>query len=256
MVGIYQTIKLSVQSMKKQVDYIILGASILFSASNVMAGPPPPAEMRDWQYCEIIIYTDNTSNNGAYQNPVFNTTGYSNCGNWQVINANDIVTNYNAQFPTGGSTTPAGGTASSVDLNFPRHWVMDSVQESTAGTDSILFTDGIAIGFAGYHEGVVAEPYVPQTIARTTVWTYNKGSLVYELIDPNGNTYVMQSYAQFIDKRLTIKKLPFIKRKLKLPAGWRYHARKLTAQLNLVANGYVTVINDGLRNTYQLNPNP
>jgi hypothetical protein len=75
---------------------------------------------------------------------------------------------------------------------------------------------------------------------------------VFELVAPGGDTYVMQSYAQIKDPKLTIGRLDSLGRRLKLPLGWRYRTRKLRHALVLTAKGKATILQDELQNTYQL----
>jgi hypothetical protein len=49
--------------------------------------------------------------------------------------------------------------------------------------------------------------YVPNQVSRDTIWTYDAGKPVYELVSPESDVYVMQSYAQIADHTLTIKQL-------------------------------------------------
>jgi hypothetical protein len=75
---------------------------------------------------------------------------------------------------------------------------------------------------------------------------------VFELVAPGGDTYVMQSYAQIKDPKLTIGKLASLGPRLNLPPGWRYRTRNLRHALVLRARGRATVLQDELQNTYQL----
>jgi hypothetical protein len=95
---------------------------------------------------------------------------------------------------------------------------------------------------------------VVNTVDRYTTYTFKKGRLVYELTDPSGNVYVMQSYSEQIDRSLTLAKLPYIAYEDQLPEGWTYQARTLPTDLVLTANGATQIVNDHLRNTFQINP--
>jgi hypothetical protein len=75
---------------------------------------------------------------------------------------------------------------------------------------------------------------------------------VFELVAPGGDTYVMQSYAQIKDPKLSIGKLGSLGRRLKPPPGWRYRTRELKRELVLTARGKATILQDELQNTYQL----
>jgi hypothetical protein len=101
-------------------------------------------------------------------------------------------------------------------------------------------------------EGTVGEEfYVPNEVKRDTVYMYKANELVYELTSPEGDVYIMQSYAQIKDKDLTIDDLPSLADKLSLPAGWTYAPRMLTEEFLLDSNGLAYVVNDDLYNAYQ-----
>ena len=80
------------------------------------------------------------------------------------------------------------------------------------------------------------------------------GFQVFELTDPSGNVYVMQSYSQQVDPSLSLRKLPDIGPSLGLEEGWSYAARRLSEDLTLTAAGSTQIVNDTLANTYQINP--
>ena len=64
----------------------------------------------------------------------------------------------------------------------------------------------------------------------------------------------MQSYSQQADPSLSLARLPDIGPEIGLPEGWSYAARRLTEGLTLIAAGSTHIVNDGLENTYQINP--
>ena len=97
-------------------------------------------------------------------------------------------------------------------------------------------------------------PYVLNPMQRNTTYTFLKGRLVYELTDPDGNVYVMQSYSQQYEPRLSLGNLPDIGPWLHLPTGWSYASRRLPEDLFLTANGSTQVVLDDFRNAYQINP--
>jgi len=88
-------------------------------------------------------------------------------------------------------------------------------------------------------------------VARDTIWTYKAGKEIYTLTAPNGDVYVMQSYAQIKDPALTIKQLPQLGSKLTLPSGWTYGTETLTEHLDLDSNGLATVVNEDYYDSYQ-----
>ena len=88
------------------------------------------------------------------------------------------------------------------------------------------------------------------------MYTFKKGRYVYQLTDPCGNVYVMQSYTQQFEPTLTIEKLSSnaMSALLELPEGWNYSYQRLNTTLQLTAAGETHIVNDLLRNTYQINP--
>ncbi len=59
---------------------------------------------------------------------------------------------------------------------------------------------------------------------------YSKGKSVYELVDPDGNVYVMQAH----DEQFPVESLAKLGEKMKeLPKGWQFRTRTLTEDLVL-----------------------
>jgi hypothetical protein len=215
-------------------------------------GSTIPSELRDYPYCEVI---PDTVSGGTLTEHVFNTLPYGPCNpkKFTQITEQDIIAAYNEAY---------GGNSTSATINGPRHWVVDSIT-STGGVTSSgesLTVNGIEFGLAGQLQAPVGSPtigtnpYVPNTIQRNTIYLFKKGTLVYELTDPSGKVYVMQSYSQQIDPSLSLRKLSGIGPTDQLPTGWKYAARRLTANLTLTAAGSTTIVNDYYRNTYQIDP--
>ena len=75
---------------------------------------------------------------------------------------------------------------------------------------------------------------------------------MYELISPE-HTYVMQTYAQIIDPKLTEADLSQLNGRLKLPEGWKFNVFRLDEDLVLktVSDREAHVTQDDLLNTYQ-----
>ena len=93
--------------------------------------------------------------------------------------------------------------------------------------------------------------YTPNAVQRDTIFIYNAGQPIFVLTDPDGNEYVMQSYAQFVEPTLTYKDLRNLASELNLPEGWTYSSRTLTEELQLDSNGLAIVVNDDLADSYQ-----
>jgi hypothetical protein len=93
--------------------------------------------------------------------------------------------------------------------------------------------------------------YHPSSSARTAVIGFKKGSEIYLLDDPTGQTWVMVSYKDMPD--LTIDKLKSLGDVLKLPQGWKFRTAVLTKDLTLEPKaGLVGVLFDDKGNLYHL----
>jgi hypothetical protein len=94
-------------------------------------------------------------------------------------------------------------------------------------------------------------PYREQTIDRETVYLFKAGRPIFLLKAPGGKSYVMQAYAEIVDKTLTYADLPTLGAKLALPSGWSYSSMVPEKDLILGAGGKAIVVQDELDNTYQ-----
>lgn len=95
------------------------------------------------------------------------------------------------------------------------------------------------------------EPYQTHDVKRHTTWIYEKDKPIYELIDPKGNVFVMQSYS--IQKSpQTESSLRALGKKLNLPSGWHFKTGVLKQSETLEAiHNVAVVVQDDLLNTYQ-----
>jgi hypothetical protein len=224
--------------------------SSLAFAGTAAAGSLP-SDIRDFPYCEVI---PDTVANGTTTEHVFNTLGFNTCpkSTWKTITEQNAIDAYNAAY---------GGGATAATLNGRRHWVMDSIK-SNGGTSSS--TDTLTVNCMEFGlKGLLTVPagaatigtnaYAVSTVQRNTTYVFKAGRKVYELIDPDGNVYVMQSYTTAIAP-LTLKKLDHIGPRDQLPNGWSYRVRRLKQALTLTAAGSTQIVNDYFRNTFQINP--
>ena len=231
-------------------------AAGLIAATPALAAAPAgnaPSEVRDYPYCELI---PDTVADGVTTEHVFNTLGFNDCpeNTWTTITEQNVIDAYNAQY---GST----GLATAATLNGRRHWVMDTIKSDGGNSSSpdTLTVNGMELGLKALltipagADTIGEQSYVPSTVQRSTTYVFKAGRKVYELVDPQGNVYVMQSYTDAV-KPLTLKKLDYIGPFNKLPKGWKYRVRVLKNDLNLTANGATQIVNDYFKNTYQINP--
>jgi hypothetical protein len=218
---------------------------------------PAPMKVYDYPYCELI---PDTVANGTITEHVFNTLGFNTCptSTFSTITEQNVIDAYNAQYP------PAAGASASTSatINGRRHWVMDTIQSTggvTSGTDT-LTVNGMELGIKALLTVAVGAPtigtvpYVVNTVQRDTVYVFKRGRRVFELVAPNKQVFVMQSYSQQVSSKLRMSTLRYIGPKDQLPTGWKYRSRVLTKKLTLTANGTTQIVNDYFRNTFQVNP--
>jgi hypothetical protein len=75
-----------------------------------------------------------------------------------------------------------------------------------------------------------SDPYRVFYPKKTQKMVYSKGKPVYEIVDADGNVYVLQAH----EEQFTLESLPKLGEKLKkLPEGWRFRTRNLTEDLVL-----------------------
>ena len=202
-------------------------------------------DLWDKQYCELFL---GYSYAAKMNFKIFNTIGFNYCPKDKV-----------STFPDKLKTFAAENAADTAMLNGPRHWVLDAIEGGdVSGSGETKNFGGIEMSKVATTDVPFADltsmaaPYAPMQIARTTVWIYDKGRAVFELVDPKGNVYVMQAYSQQEDPNLKIPDLPALGPRLKLPAGWTYRTETLRKELRLDAHGLATIVHDILKDTYML----
>lgn len=210
--------------------------TLLFLTHLVHAGEK--SHLRGERYCEILLGQSMTHYS------VYNTIGLNDCPQkiWQKITSEQV------KKETG---------ASHVHLNGPRYWVIDGMENSNLVNPEVKTIDGLALREAGILELHLADllksgkPYKQHQVARKTTWVYDEGKPVYELIDPHGNVFVMQSYS--IQKSpQTAQSLAQLGNKLKLPAHWQFKTGILKkAQTVIAVDDKAIVVQDDFANTYQ-----
>ena len=144
-------------------------------------------------------------------------------------------------------------------LNGPRYWLMSSIGK--VGRDTLeRKTFG---GLEMIRQATVQlnspnpAPYHVNTVDRKALFTFDAGREIYELVDPDGGRWVMQTYSQTVDKTLTLGDLAGLAGRLSLPAGWRYEARTPAEPLRVDTTARdACVTQDDLANSYSLQVAP
>jgi hypothetical protein len=221
--------------------FILLGGAVLEAeAGNLIIEGNKIDGVRDARYCEIIpIVRDGLHLKAT----VYNTLGLNDCppAIWNAITEDAMKQRFDAL---------------TVLLNGPRFFIMDSIAASgatkageTIEAGGLKLTERATIDLGLLD--LLHRPFREQTINRDTLYTFKAGRPVFMLEAADGSRYVMQAYAQIVDKSLSYDDLPMLGTTLELPSGWRYSSMVPDKDLVLGAAGKATVIQDKLENTYQ-----
>ena len=200
-----------------------------------------PEDLRDFRYCEILPVFRNQL---TFTIEVYNTIGSSDCPAelWNQIDPNTLAETYNAF---------------TVEMNGPRYWVINAaVGSDSTAAGKIVNLGGLEMKLVALiefkmWEAPMGESYYEESVVqRSNSWIFFAGNMVYELTNPQGEVYRMQSYSQQIDPALSIDDLEMLGDRLDLPDGWHYDVRVLEADSTLVADGMAYMIADEFRNAY------
>ena len=206
---------------------------------------PPAGQLADQygtRYCEVLTVKLGAESTVA---EVWGTQGLNDCpqAGFAAIDA---------------KTAAAAHQATVAMLNGPRYWVLDDivVNEVTGSRKVERFGDVQMRSIATVDLGPGVpdrSPYKDVSVNRDTEFSFDAGRRIYELTAPDGSVYVMQSYSNQVDPKLTIDALANLGSVLKLPAGWTFESRVLDEQLVVEdIDSVATVVQDELQNSYQL----
>ncbi|HAT5921011.1 TPA: hypothetical protein JAG59_002840 [Legionella pneumophila] len=195
------------------------------------------SNMRGKRYCEIILAKTISSY------AVYNTWGLNDCPEqlWSKVSISAVKKETGSSF---------------VHLNGPRYWVIDGFKNTSLINPAIKTISGIPMREAGIlHLSLMDlfknKPYQSHVVDRKTTWVYQADKPVFELIDPNGQVFVMQSYS--VQKYpQTMNTLTQLGAKLQLPKGWKFKTGVLNKPETIEAvNNKAVVVQDNFLNTYQ-----
>ena len=145
--------------------------------------------------------------------------------------------------------------AAAALLNGPRYWLMSRIGKKATGPQPTESFGGIEM----IEQATVQlssnnpAPYSVNKVDRRAVFTFDAGRPVFELVDPDGQRWVMQTWSQVVDKDLTLDDLAGLASRLNPPPGWYYESRTLTEPLTVDTTTTVAhVMQDELTNSYSL----
>ena len=148
--------------------------------------------------------------------------------------------------------------AREVFLNPSRRWTFDQLDVYEDGIERTF--GGIKMTWMGVvpvselEKGVTKGHYVPGYIFRDNQYTFKKGREIYILDAPDGEVFVMQSFTNFKQQKVTIDNIRDLGGMLTLPPGWKF--RSVVLDRDLIVNqkrtkGLAHVFQDDMLNAYQ-----
>ncbi|MGE2688817.1 hypothetical protein [Mycolicibacterium pulveris] len=191
------------------------------------------------RYGEILLVR--SGQNGP-EATVYNTFPLNDCPAelWEKLDAQAIA---------------AENGAVAALLNGPRYWLMSSIGKRGRETLEHKTFGGIEMIRQATVQlsSMNPAPYNVNRVDRKAVFTFDAGRQIYELVDPDGGCWVMQTWSQTVDPSLSLADLPGLAARLTLPAGWSYRSRVPTSTLVVdTATEDACVMQDDLANSYSL----
>ncbi len=208
-----------------------------------MTQASPPTPLRGKRYGEVLLVSLRPD---GPQATVYNTFPLNDCPAelWSQLDAESLAREH--------------GAAAAL-LNGPRYWLMDRIEKNMAGRREIATFGGIDM----IRQATVSltsmkpAPYLPNTVERNAVFVFDSGEPVFELVDPDGSHWVMQTWSQVVDPALAYEDLAGLAGRLRLPDGWSYRTRVLDEALRIDTSSQAAqVLQDDLTNSYSLVPEP
>ena len=145
--------------------------------------------------------------------------------------------------------------AAAALLNGPRYWLMNAIEKEPQGPQVTKTFGGIEMiqQATVLLSSMSPAPYTENKVSRHTVFVFNAGEEIYELIDAEGRQWVMQTWSQVADPSLSRADLPGLASRLELPEGWTYRSRVLDSELRVdTRSRSAQVLQDNLTNSYSL----
>lgn len=197
------------------------------------------ADLSGKRYGEVLLVEVTGSGPRA---TVYNSFPLNDCPAelWSALDAQAIATE--------------NGAAAAL-LNGPRYWLMNDIEKEAPAQQETKTFGGIEMIKQATVEltSMNPAPYLANEVSRNTVFVFNAGEEIYELVDAQGQRWVMQTFSQVADPNLSRSDLPSLAGRLELPKGWSYQPRVLNETLRVdTTTRPAQVLQDNLTNSYSL----
>jgi hypothetical protein len=199
----------------------------------------PVPDLAGKRYGEVLLVTPGEA---GPQASVYNSFPLNDCPAelWSALDPQAIA---------------AENGAAAAMLNGPRYWLMNGIEKEQQGPQIRKTFGGIEMILQAtvLLSSMNPAPFTVNKVSRHTVFVFNAGEEVYELIDPHGKRWVMQTWSQVADPNLKREDLRGLASRLELPDGWSYQPRVLADELRVDTRSQAAqVLQDNLTNSYSL----
>ena len=214
-------------SFRSRLIHLVIGGVFLGLAGiSVSAGaaqadqkvtPLTLTDIRGMRFCEfLLIYEDRVD--------IFNTSASAGGCPAEIWESLDT-----------GELAKAHGAAK-AHLNGPKFWAVDE-QEISLGEakdfGGIEARYGATLPLAALGSGEGADPYTPYITRKSQTLVYRKGMPAYELVDSDGNAFVMNAYGPKVENGDPAN----LATQLDTAEGWTFRVRILDEELVIVHKG-------------------
>jgi hypothetical protein len=208
--------------------------------------------LRDYRYQEIELFAKDPLKKVLYVT-VYDTTGLNGGGDSRDSAPASLAQNLDPK------KIAKQYQALAARVSPPYRWTVDWLADrfgtvrSFEGLNAAWMGNSLAPAAAIAPKSPRPPAYHSTFSSRTTVRGFKKGSQVYLLDDPKGQTWAMVAYKDGNSADLTIDKLSSLGDVLKLPQGWKFRSTTLSSELVLEPKaGLAGVIEDDKGNLYHL----
>ncbi|HEV7422003.1 MAG TPA: hypothetical protein VGO30_19490 [Mycobacterium sp.] len=201
--------------------------------------PTAPSDVFGLRYGEVLLVRVGPSGPEA---TVYNTFPLNDCPDelWSRLDAQTLATENDAV---------------AALLNGPRYWLMSRIEKTPQGAPERKTFGGIdmLVQATVLLSSMAPAPYTVNEVSRHTVFVFDAGRPVFEIVDADGRRWVMQTFSRTVDPALSMTDLASLADRLSLPEGWRYETRVLDAPLRVdTTTRSAKVLQDDLGNSYSL----
>ena len=201
--------------------------------------------LRGVRYMEFFLVGSEPVN-GDFMGTCYNTTPYNRTGGSRDSAPQAIVDKFNT------AELAKQNDVKKVWLNPPRQWLLDNIDIERGTVREFAGLKAAWVAVMAMPKGEWA-PFTTTTIARKSMFSFNKGTTVYLVDDPQGTTYIMKSVSPSVDKSNTYEDISTISSRLKLPDGWKYRTAVLDKDLVLIpSSGVATILKDNIDDVYDV----